>query len=161
MLYIIIKIYHDLTSPEIYDVYHSLEGAINDLYNITSVRLDGQNYNVSQLKDIPPTDKDQDGSYLIKSNKVINRLDFWQKKTNILEGRIYNTYDVEINTKLYYQIVSFDNFDLVSQSHENYHIQRISKKEYTPCNSIPPGLAEVIIELKEKLKERTQKFKLE
>ena len=84
------------------------------IHNFEYVVVDNKKCVISKIIDDKPTPKDDDGFYLVINNNVENRVDIYKKKTKLLEGYLYNSYEIKIEKIIFFEI-KFALLALISQ----------------------------------------------
>lgn len=138
---------------EIDNIFNKLGEARHYIQTFEYVICNGDKCVINTIKDDKPTDKDDDGYYLIKNNNIDNRVDIYKKKTKLIEGYLYNSYEIKIEKILFFEIKFFDTDKGVRDACHNF------TKEVRPNSNKPYILPlDLLSELKEKL---ASKAKLE
>tara|TARA_Y100001970_G_scaffold206712_1_gene251740 strand:+ start:9945 stop:10442 length:498 start_codon:yes stop_codon:yes gene_type:complete len=139
---------------EIDNVFSKIMEARNYINNIEYVVINNDKCVINKVVSEKPTDKDDDGYYLVKNDIVENRVDIYKKKTTLLEGYIYNSYDIKITKMVFYEIKYVDktvNTKQISEVCNNLQ-RRIDPKLNKLC-VLPENL---LAELKRKLDEKNK-----
>jgi hypothetical protein len=82
--------------------------ALDYIHNFEYVVVDNKKCVISKIIDDKPTPKDDDGFYLVINNNVENRVDIYKKKTKLLEGYLYNSYEIKIEKIIFFEIKFVD-----------------------------------------------------
>ena len=139
---------------EIDNVFNKILEARDYINNIEYVVINNNKCVINKVVNEKPTDKYDDGYYLVKNDIVENRVDIYKKKTTLLEGYIYNSYDIKITKMVFYEIKYVDktvNTKQISEVCNNLQ-RRIDPKLNKLC-VLPENL---LAELKRKLDEKNK-----
>ena len=139
---------------EIDNVFSKIMEARNYINNIEYVVINNDKCVINKVVSEKPTDKDDDGYYLVKNDIVENRVDIYKKKTTLLEGYIYNSYDIKITKMVFYEIKYVDktiNTKQISEVCSN--LQRRVDPTLNKLCVLPEDL---LSELKRKLDEKNK-----
>ena len=63
---------------------------------------------ITKVGETKPNDKDDDGYYLLINKDNEDRVDIYRKKTKLLEGYLYNSYEIKIEKIAFFEIQYFD-----------------------------------------------------
>ena len=93
---------------EIDNVFSRIGEARHYINNFDYVIVNNNKCVISRIVEEKPTDKDDDGYYLVKNDIVENRVDIYKKKTKLIEGYLYNSYEIKIEKIVFYEIKYVD-----------------------------------------------------
>ena len=131
---------------EIDNIFNKLGEARHYIHTFEYVICNGEKCVISNIVEDKPTDKSDDGYYLIKNNNIDNRVDIYKKKTTLVEGYLYNSYEIKIEKILFFEIKFFDTDNGVREACKSF------TKEVRPNLNKPYILPhDLLSELKAKL----------
>ena len=93
---------------EIDNVFSKIGEARHYINNFDYVVVNKKKCVISRIVEEKPTDKDDDGFYLVKNDIVENRVDIYKKKTKLIEGYLYNSYEIKIEKLVFFEIKYVD-----------------------------------------------------
>ena len=80
---------------EVDTIFNKIGEARHYINNLETIIVNKEKCIITKVLDRKPTDKDDDGYYLVKNINVENRVDIYKKKTKLVEGYLYNSYEIE------------------------------------------------------------------
>ena len=134
---------------EIDTIFNKLGEARHYITNFEYVVINNEKCVISKVVEQKPTDKDDDGYYLVKNTNVADRVDIYKKKTKLIEGYLYNSYEIKIAKIVFYEIKFFDktiNVNEVRNTCSNFNKE--VRPNFNKSYILPMDLLQ---ELKEKL----------
>ena len=134
---------------EIATIFNKLGKARHYITNFDYVVINNEKCVISKVVEQKPTVKDDDGYYLVKNTNVADRVDIYKKKTKLIEGYLYNSYEIKIEKIVFYEIKFFDktiNINEVRNTCSNFNKE--VRPEFSKSYELPMDLLQ---ELKEKL----------
>ena len=139
---------------EVDTIFNKIGEARHYINNLETIIVNKEKCVITKVLERKPTDKDDDGYYLVKNINIDNRVDIYKKKTKLIEGYLYNSYEIKIEKIVFYEIKFFDKTINVNDvrttcSNFNKELRPNSNKSYV----LPVDLLE---ELKEKLAKKSK-----
>tara|TARA_Y100000310_G_C20603534_1_gene774306 strand:- start:64 stop:561 length:498 start_codon:yes stop_codon:yes gene_type:complete len=137
---------------EIDNICNRIGEARDYIHNFDYVFINNEKCIINKIIEDKPTVKDDDGYYLVRNSNIENRVDVYKKKTKLVEGYLYNSYEIKIEKVVFFEIQFFDK---TIDENKVRDTCSIFTKEVRPNLIKPYELPpDVLTELKEKLRQK-------